>query len=82
MKKIVYFIVFILSITTFNNVLAYNNNDENTITKAILIETYIQKHKVRIEEFIKKYNIKDTSHLQANIKELDESIIALNKIKN
>ena len=83
MKKIVYFMVFILSIVSSTNVLAGEyNNTENTITKANLIESYIQKHKLRIENFINKYNIKDTSHLQDSIKELNESIIALNKIKN
>jgi len=83
MKKIVYFIVFILSIVSSTNVLAGEyNNTENTITKANLIESYIQKHKLRIENFINKYNIKDTSHLQDSIKELNESITALNKIKN
>ena len=83
MKKIVYFMVFILSIVSSTNVLAGEyNNTENTITKANLIESYIQKHKLRIENFINKYNIKDTSHLQDSIKELNESIVALNKIKN
>lgn len=82
MKKIVYFMIFTLSILSSINVLADDNNNENAISRATLIETYIKKHKIRIEEFIKKYNIKDTGYLQKNIKELNESIIALNKIKN
>jgi len=82
MKKIVYFIIFILSILSVNNVLASEYNNENIIKKAVLIEDYIKKHKIRIEDFIQKYNIKDTSYLKESINELDESIIALNKIKN
>jgi len=82
MKKIVYFIIFILSILSINNVLAATYNNENIIKKAVLIEDYIKKHKIRIEDFIQKYNIKDTSYLKESINELDESIIALNKIKN
>ena len=82
MKKIVYFIIFILSVFLHVDVLANENNESNTIQKAILIENYIIKHKIRIEDFIKKYNIKNISNLENNIKELDESIAALNKIKN
>lgn len=82
MKKIVYFII--LSLVIFSSKAAYADeyNQENTIQKAILIEDYIKKHKIRIEEFIEKYEISDTSYLQNDIKVLDESIKALNKIKN
>jgi len=81
MKKIVYFIIFILSILSVNNVLATEYNNGSIIKKAVLIEDYIKKHKVRIKDFIQKYNIKDTYYLKESINELDESIIALDKIK-
>jgi len=82
MKKIVYFIILNLIIFSSRAVYAEEYNQENTIQKVILIEDYIKKHKIRIEEFIEKYEILDTNYLKNDIKVLDESITALNKIKN
>ncbi len=81
MKKIIYFIIFMFVLGTSTLVQASEDSQNNSIKKAILIETYIKKHKTRIEQFIKKYNIKDLSYLEDDIKELNESIKALNKIK-
>ena len=82
MKKIVSIILFTIIIITSNNNTLAEYNQENTISKAILVETYITKHKKRIQNFIEKYWITNSKILENDIKELDESIIALNKIKN
>ncbi len=82
MKKIVSIILFTLFIIQINNTVFSEYNQDNTISKAILVETYIIKHKERIKNFIKKYKIQNSKTLENDIKELDESIIALNKIKN
>jgi hypothetical protein len=81
MKKIVSIILFTLFIIQHNSVIAEYNQDIS-ISKAILVETYIIKHKERIKNFIKKYKIQNSKTLENDIKELDESIIALAKIKN
>ena len=81
MRKIVYFLLISLIISVSNIVNAENNQD-NTIKKAILVESYIKKHKEKIEKFIEKYDIKNKEYIKNDIKELNESILALNKIKN
>ena len=81
MKKIIYFLLFSLVISISNTVYASKNQD-NIIKKAVLVENYIKKHKEKIEKFIDKYDIKDSKYIKNNIKELNESILALNKIKN
>ena len=81
MKKIIYFLLFSLVISISNTVYASKNQD-NIIKKAVLVENYIKKHKEKIEKFIDKYDIKDSKYIKNNIKELNELILALNKIKN
>jgi len=82
MKKIITLILFTsIILSNINNLYAEYNQD-NTISKAILVETYVKKHIIRINEFIEKYNIKNSQYLENDIKELKESIVALEKIKN
>ncbi len=81
MKKIITLILFTsIILSNINNLYAEYNQD-NTISKAILVETYVKKHIIRINEFIEKYNIKNSQYLENDIKELKESIVALEKIK-
>jgi len=63
MKKIVYFILFITLFLLSSNVNAENSyyNTESNVKNAILVEDYIVRHKERIQEFINKYDIKETS---------------------
>ncbi|MFC1797715.1 hypothetical protein ACFLY2_00580 [Patescibacteria group bacterium] len=84
MKKIVYYILFILFFIISGNVFALENeyNTESNIKKAILVEDYITKHKFKIEEFIKKYEINNDILFSKDINELNESIYALQKIQN
>lgn len=84
MNKIVYSILFTLLFLLSSNVFSaeIEYNTESNIKKAILVEDYIVKHKSKIENFIKKYNIPNSSELISDIKELDESIEALKQIQN
>lgn len=84
MNKILYYILFIILFLFSNNVFAINNkyNTENNISKAILIEDYVDRHKTKIVEFVNKYDISDNDVLNKNLDELNESIAALKKIQN
>jgi len=84
MKKIVYYILFILSFLSFCSVSALETeyNTETNVKKAILVEDYIVRHKWKVEEFIDKYNITNNWSLNNDIIELEESIEALKKIQN
>jgi hypothetical protein len=80
MKKIIYIILFALLFLLPSNIFASNTNVN--IEKAILVENYIKKHKERIKGFIIKYELKNDSVLNNSLKELNESIIALEQIQN
>ena len=84
MKKIIYFILFIMLFLSSANLITANAeyNTESNIKKAILVEDYIIRHKSKIEEFIKKYKLSENSNLTKDIEELDQSIEALRKIQN
>ena len=84
MKKIIYFILFIMLFLSSANIFIANAeyNTESNIKKAILVEDYIIRHKAKIEEFIKKYNLSENSNLTKDIEELNQSIQALRKIQN
>jgi len=84
MKKIVYSILFTLLFLFSSNVFSaeIEYNTESNIKKAILVEDYIVRHKSKIENFIKKYNIVNNSNIDNDIRELNESLSALQKIQN
>jgi len=84
MKKIVYFLLFVLIFTLSNNVFSFDieYNTSSNVKKALLVEDYISRHKGKIDSFIKKYNIFNNKTIIKNINELDESILALKKIQN
>ena len=84
MKKIVYFILFISFFLFSSNSYAISGiyNTESNIKKAILVEDYIIKHRGRIENFIIKYEIENNNVLISELKWLNESIEALQKIQN
>ena len=84
MKKIVYFILFISFFLFSSNSYAISGiyNTESNIKKAILVEDYIIKHRGRIENFIIKYGIENNNVLINELKWLNESIEALQKIQN
>ena len=84
MKKIIYFILFIMLFLSSGYQFTTNAefNTESNIKKAILVEDYILRHKNKIEEFIKKYSLPVNSNLAKDIEVLDESIEALRKIQN
>lgn len=84
MKKIVYSILFTTFFLFSSNVFAWKieYNTESNIKKAILVENYIVKHKSKIGDFIKKYNISSSTLLENDINELNESIEALKQIQN
>ncbi|MFK7780256.1 MAG: hypothetical protein QM490_03825 [Candidatus Gracilibacteria bacterium] len=84
MNKIVYFILFTLLFLFSSNIVAGNieYNTESNIKKALLVEDYLSRHKGKIDDFIKKYNIFNNSNLLSDLNELDESIKALKKIQN
>ena len=84
MKKIIYFILFIMLFLSSGYQFTTNAefNTESNIKKAILVEDYILRHKNKIEEFIKKYSLPVNSNLTKDIEVLDESIEALRKIQN
>lgn len=82
-KIILFFIVFICVFSNFWNTNAINQvNTQNNIDKAILIEDYIKRHKANIENFIIKYDLEKNESLKKEISILNESIKALEKIKN
>ncbi len=84
MKKIIYFILFILIFTFTENVFWLNiiYNTEPNIKKAILVENYIYRHKNNVTNFTIKYNIWNNKIISKNIDELNGLIIALEKIQN
>lgn len=84
MNKIIYIILFTILFLFSGNVFAVDveYNTESNIKKAILVEDYISRHKGKIDDFIKKYEIFNNTSLLKDINELDESIAALKKIQN
>jgi hypothetical protein len=67
-----------------NNIFALETeyNTESNIKKAILIEDYIIRHKTKIKNIIKKYNIDSNSNINKNIIDLNKSISILKKLQN
>lgn len=84
MKKIVCFILFNFLFLLNWSVFSENTekNTEENIKKAILVEDYISKHKEKIEDFLKKYDLNDKSNIESDLKVLNESLVALKKIEN
>lgn len=84
MNKIIYYLLYLFLFFFSTNIFASVNeyNTESNIKKAVLIQDYIVRHKIKIEKFITKYNIKSDNNLNSDIQVLNESILALKKIQN
>lgn len=84
MKKVVYFIIFNAVLLLFSKTFALEveYNTEYNIKRAILVEDYVIRHKEKIDNFLKNYNIVGDDNLYNDLKIINESIDALRKIQN
>ncbi len=84
MKKVIYFIIFNFLLLLFNKTLALDieYNTEYNVKRAILVEDYVIKHKEKIDNFLKTYNVVWDDNLYNDLKIINESIDALRKIQN
>ena len=79
MKKIFTFLCIALLFLSFSTVWAIDN--ESNSKKVGLIEDYISKHKLNIEELIDKYQITNNPIIDENVLILNQSLEAVQKLK-
>lgn len=84
MKKVIYFIIFNTILLLFSKTFAFEieYNTEYNVKRAILVEDYVLRHKEKIDNFLKNYDVVGSDDLYNDLKIINESIDALRKIQN